>query len=301
MTLPNFFIIGAAKSGTSSLYMYLKQHPDIYMSPVKEPHFFSFDTKSKITKGPGDLIYKSITDFIEYQHLFDGVRGEKAIGEASTSYLYRPEAPNRIHDIVPKSKLIVILRNPVDRAFSAYMHVVRDRRETSNDFLEALSKEAERKANGWEPIWHFTSVGHYYEQLERYYKLFSKDQIQIFLYEELKTNQALLLKEIFNFLDVDSTFVPESSVNYNVTGEQKSKTIYSLTQWLFTKPNPIRWFSRQIFPDIWRGNVANRIRQRNLKQQQISSQARQQLQDLYRDEILSLQELINKDISCWLE
>ena len=150
MTLPNFLVIGAAKSGTSSLYMYLKQHPEIYMSPIKEPHFFSFDDESKMTKGPGDPIHKAITNFDDYQAQFDGVTDEKAIGEASTSYLYRPEAPGRIHAMLPDAKLIVILRNPVDRAFSAYMHVVRDKRETSKDFAEALSKEESRKAAGWE-------------------------------------------------------------------------------------------------------------------------------------------------------
>ena len=105
MTLPNFLIIGAAKSGTSSLYMYLKQHPEIFMSTVKEPHFFSFDNESKMTKGPGDPIHEAITDFNTYQALFDGVTDEKAIGEASTSYLYRPEAADRIHAIAPRCKV----------------------------------------------------------------------------------------------------------------------------------------------------------------------------------------------------
>ncbi len=185
MTLPNFLIIGAAKSGTTSLYVYLMQHPEIYMSPVKETHFFSFDSESKMTKGPGDPIHKAITDFNEYQALFDGVTDEKAIGEASTSYLYRPEAPGRIHKILPDAKLIAILRNPADRAFSAYMHVVRDERETAKDFAEALSYEENRKAAGWEPIWHFTSVGHYYEHLKRYYDLFHPDQIKVYLHEDL--------------------------------------------------------------------------------------------------------------------
>lgn len=301
MTLPNFFIIGAAKSGTSSLYMYLKQHPEIYMSPVKEPHFFSFDDESKMTNGPGDPIYKAITDLDEYQRLFDGVRDEKAIGEASTSYLYRPEAPKRIHTMLPNAKLIAILRDPAERAFSAYMHVVRDRRETAGDFLDALSREEERKVAGWEPIWHFTSVGMYYEQLSRYYRLFPKDQIRVFLYEDLNADQSALLREAFQFLEVTPTFIPESSVRFNVTGEQKNKLFHTATQWLFTQPNPVRWFSRKIVPDIWRGNVANWVRQRNLKKQQISPKARQQLLDLYRGEILMLQDLINKDLSQWLE
>jgi len=301
MTLPNFFIIGAAKSGTSSLYMYLKQHPEIYMSPVKEPHYFSFDDETKLTKGPGDPINKAITDFNQYQALFDKVSCEKAIGEASTSYLYRPEAPIRIHALLPEAKLIAVLRNPIERAFSAYMHVVRDRRETSENFLDALSREEERKAAGWEPIWHFSSVGLYAEQLSRYFALFPKDQLQIYLYEELQENQTALVRKVFQFLEVDDSFIPESSMRYNVTGEQKSKIYHSITDWLFTQPNPIRWFSRKVLPDIWRGNVASWMRQRNLKKHQIPQTERNILVEYFRKEIKELQSLINKDLSHWME
>jgi hypothetical protein len=300
MTLPNFMIIGAAKSGTSSLYMYLKQHPEIYMSPVKEPHFFSFDDESKLTKGPGDPIHKAITNFDEYQALFDNVTNEKAIGEASTSYLYRPEAPKRIHAMLPDTKLIIILRNPVDRAFSAYMHVVRDKRETAKDFTEALSLEDSRIAADWEPIWHFTNVGHYYEQLERYFKLFKKDQIKIFLYDELNTNQDKLIKDAYQFLEVDPTFSPESSVRYNVTGKQKNHFFFKATNWLFTNPNPIRWLSRQFFSDVQRGNFANWVRQKNLTKHSLSQDERNQLVNLYKDEILKLQTLTELDLSKWL-
>jgi hypothetical protein len=295
MTLPNFFIIGAAKSGTSSLYMYLKQHPEIYMSPIKEPHFFSFDDQSKYTKGPGDPIYKAITDFDAYQALFDGVRDENAIGEASTSYLYRPEAPRRIYNLLPDAKFIVILRNPVDRAFSAYMHVVRDRRETAQNFKAALALEEVRKAAGWEPIWHFTSVGYYHEQLSRYYSLFDREQISVFLFEELISNQENMLKKIFCFLNVDQDFKPESSIKFNVSGKQKSKLFYQITNWLFIKPNPIRWLSRKIIPD------ANWVRQQNLERPIMPTMVRQELVEIFREDILKLEDLIERDLSHWLE
>jgi hypothetical protein len=301
MTLPNFFIVGAAKSGTSSLYMYLKQHPDIFMSPVKEPHFFSFDNKSKYTNGPGDPIYKAITDLNKYEQLFYKVKNEKAIGEASTSYLYRPEAPVRINKMIPDAKIIAILRNPIERAFSAYMHVVRDQRETAKNFSEALALENSRINRDWEPIWHFTKVGMYNQQLLRYYQYFHKKQIRVFLYEELVQNKDVLLSDIFEFLNVDPDFRPASSVRFNVSGEQKSKLFYKLHFLLLNTPNPIQWFSRLIFPDIWRGNVANWIRQLNLTKKEISPETHKQLKNLYKDEINNLQELIGKDLSHWLE
>ena len=300
MPLPNFFIIGAAKAGTSSLYMYLKQHPQIFMSPIKEPHFFSYDSESKHTRGPGDPIHKAITELNDYQALFSGVTSETMIGEASTSYLYRPEAPGRIHAMVPQARLIAVLRNPVERAFSAYMHVVRDQRETAGSFAAALALEDERRAMGWEPIWHFTRVGRYHEQLSRYFALFDPGQIKIVLYEDLIQNQTGFLRDIFTFLQVDPDFNPVSVARFNVSGEQKSTAIYRLTRWLFLQPNPIRWLSRRVVPEIWRGNVASWIRQRNLRRSAMPAEVRAGLVELFRDEVLQLQDLIHRDLSSWL-
>lgn len=301
MTLPNFLIIGAAKSGTSSLYMYLEQHPKIYMSPLKEPHYFSFDSISKQTPGPGDAIHLAITDLEAYQHLFDPVKEEKAIGEASTSYLYREEAAERIHALIPHAKLIAILRHPAERAFSAYMHVVRDQRETAEDFEDALNQETLRKQENWDPIWHLTSVGFYYEQLSRYYRLFPQEQIKVYLYEDLVNEPIRLLQEIFTFLSVDPDFLPDSTVRFNVSGEQKSLFIHKLGLALFNSPNPIRWISRRIVPKTWRWKVTNWIRQQNLKKQQLPVHQREKLIDLYREDILKLQGLIDRDLSHWLK
>lgn len=301
MTLPNFFIIGAAKSGTSSLYMYLNQHPEIYMSPIKEPHFFSYDSVSKMTSGPGDTINQAITNLGSYKQLFSGVKAESAIGEASTSYLYRPEAAKRIHDMIPSAKLIVVLRNPTERAFSAYMHVVRDQRESARNFKEALSKETKRTKENWDPIWHFTKVGYYHEQLTRYYNLFPKEQIKVYLYDELVENPQMLLCDLFKFLSVDPNFAVDISVRFNVSGEQKSKIIHYLSNVIFLHPNPLRWISRKFIPERWRWKFTNWIRDRNLMKHDISPQERKELMHLFKEDILQLQDLIEMDLSIWLE
>lgn len=301
MTLPNFLIIGAAKSGTSSLYMYLKQHPEIFMSPVKEPHFFSFTDETKNTRGPGDSIPGAVTDILAYEELFDGVKNQKAIGEASPTYLYQPEAAKRIFELIPDVKIIVILRHPAERAFSAYMHVVRDRREDALNFGEALKLEDERKKNDWGPLWHYTSAGFYYDQLSRFYELFSGDQIKVFLYEELQKNELDLLKDIFNFLEVDPNFMPDSSIRFNVSGEQKSKFVHTLSLFLFNQKNPIRWLSRKFIPESWRWKFTCLVRDINLNKQSIPPKIKKDLINLYREDIMNLETLIKKDLSHWLE
>src|SRR5947209_2632070 len=127
--LPTFLIIGAMKSGTTALYHALRQHPDIWMSPEKEPHFFAFEDQEIPYAGPRDrYILESMTvrDIAAYRRLFEPGAAKAAAGEASVMYLYLPHVPPRVKERVPTARLIALLRNPVDRAYSSYMHMVRD-------------------------------------------------------------------------------------------------------------------------------------------------------------------------------
>jgi len=129
MTIPNFLIIGAAKSGTTSLYHALKQHPKIFMSPVKEPNFFALEGgELNYPQGTVDPRYlaQCITTKEEYNQQFEGVSNEIAVGEASPIYLYHPQAPVRIKNCLPNVKIIVILRNPIERAYSNFLHHIRE-------------------------------------------------------------------------------------------------------------------------------------------------------------------------------
>ena len=301
MNLPNFLIIGAAKSGTSALYRYMKQHPDIYMSPIKETHFFSYKDSPPNTRGPGDTINRAITDFDTYKSLFAGVTNELAIGEASPTYIYNMRAPLLIKQILPEARLITILRQPADRAFSAFMHVIRDKREPEKDFSKALELEQERINQNWGPIWHYEKGGYYFDQLSRYYNLFDRQQIRVYLHDEFSANPKLVLQDIFRFLGVDDQYIPDVSMKANVSGIQKSETADWMMERLFNRTNPLRYIARQIVSEDLRWRVTASVRGRNLNRPVIPPDIRVDLTARYREDILNLQKLIDRDLMHWLE
>jgi len=298
--IPNFLIIGAAKSGTTALYRYLKQHPEIFMPYRKEPHYFSFTDITKNTSGPGDYVRTAITDEREYQKLFDTVKTEKAIGEASPTYIYIPGTAQRIYAEIPNSKIIAILRHPADRAFSAYMHLVRDGFEQELDFEKALKKENERIKSNWGPIWHYKKAGLYYEQLLPYYKLFPRNNILIIVYDDYKKNPQEVNQRVFKFLEVDDCFQPDMSAKPNVSGIPKNKNWQSLMSYFFDKNNFFRTISRRIFSEQFRWRITSGLRNKNLVQLKMEPEIRTELIDYFREDILSLQQLINCNLSHWL-
>lgn len=305
MTMPNFLIIGAMKSGTTSLYYYLKQHPQIYMSAVKEPNFFALEGEKLNFNGPEGpglvnrwICDEATTTIEEYRSLFEGVSSETAIGEASPWYLYSPEAPSRIRRYIPEAKLIVVLRNPVDRAYSAFSQFVRDGREPLNDFTRALQAEEERIRNNWKWIWHYKKMGFYYGQLKRYYGTFEQEQIRVYLYEELNNNPTGVLQDVFRYLGVDDTFTPDISRRLNVSGAPKSKVLFAIME----KPNPVRTFLRPFLPERLRRRISTTLQNINLiEPEPLRQEIRRELIEVYRPDVLKLQHLIKRDLSGWLE
>src|SRR3954454_23553703 len=206
MTFPTFLILGAAKAGTTALYHYLKQHPEVCMSEIKETNFFALMGRPLDFRGPGDQEHInrfSVTTWGAYHSRFPDLTDAKAVGEASPLYLYSPEAPGRIARWLPRAKLVVILRDPVDRAYSAFLHLVRDGREAVRDFGEALRREKSRVADHWEHIWHYRAMGLYHEQLKRYADRFDRAQMRIYLHEDLEADPRGVLQDLFRFLGVD--------------------------------------------------------------------------------------------------
>ena len=222
MPLPNFLIIGAAKAGTTSLYYYLRQHPQVYMSPIKEPRFFALEGEILNFKGPAQGINQtSITSLDEYFHLFAGVTDEIAIGEASTLYLHSQRALEGIKRYLPNAKLIVILRNPIERAYSSYLHLVRDGYEALS-FEQALQAEEFRIQQKWQPLWYYSKRSFYYEAIKNYLDIFEHCQIKIYLYEDLAADSKYIFKDICGFLDIDDSFKPDTSIK-NSSGIPKNK------------------------------------------------------------------------------
>lgn len=188
---PTFLIVGAQKAGTTSMDFYLREHPDIFMYPKKEIHFFDNDERFALGR-----------DW--YEKHFSKRKDEKEIGECSPLYMYLENVPQRIYDMYPKIKLIFMLRNPVNRALSHYKMEVRAGRETKT-FADAIKSEEIRIVKGMyeKKYFSYKTRGLYLEQIERYVKLFDREQMHFVILEELKNNPENIMKNIFDFLEVD--------------------------------------------------------------------------------------------------
>lgn len=219
--MPNFLLIGAAKSGSSALWNFLDQHPSICMAVRKEPNFFSAAEIRPYCQEIGDKEYQ-LPDLAGYQGLYRHAGDETARGEASNSTLYFPGAAEQVKRHVPQAKLIAMLRHPADRAFSAYMHLRRDLREPVEDFREALDLEQKRIAAHWSFMWHYRRVGCYHPQLRRFYERFDASKIRVYLYDEFQASLQDVLRDIFLFLNVDDQFQPTLKTGFNQSGLPRS-------------------------------------------------------------------------------
>lgn len=290
--MPNFLIIGAQKAGTTSLYYYLRQHPQIYMSREKEAHFFSYENEKLTFHGPSHKLTIPITNIENYRKLFQEVSSEIAVGEASPSYLYIPKAVERIQNYVPDAKLIAILRNPTDRAYSNFLHCVQDGSEQLTDFEQAIRAEKARIHDNWGAMWHYVQKGFYYTQLKRFFDRFDPNQIRVYLYEDLQSSPINLVQDIFQFLGVDKEFVPDVSSKYNISGIPKNKTL----RFLMTGLTPISARLKPFLPAKLRQSIKKQI----LIKPELSLEVRRQLIQVYQEDILKLQDFIQQDLSKWL-
>lgn len=229
MTLPNFLIIGAAKAGTTSLRRYLAQHPEIYMANRGEPSFFAHLAGLPKAVGMGDNEWNFVTDLDEYRALFEEASDEAAIGEISPRYLYFPESAKAIKSHIPNAKIIAVLRDPVDRAYSHFLMNRQRGVEPAETLTSAFEREEERTNVGWGWDWRYQGLGLYNQQLRRYYDLFSPDQICILKYEDYQGSKERFFRRLFSFLEVDNQFVPDTAVKFREAIDVKSPRLRRLT------------------------------------------------------------------------
>jgi hypothetical protein len=271
------------------------------MCPLKGPRFFAFEGEEPDFRGPGDRkrVSRLITDIERYRALFAGVSDEKAIGEASAWHLYVPESAYRIRQYVPEAKLIAILRNPVDRAYSHFLYRLAQGGqggEPFTDFARALDAEEERVRERWGPSFHYKRMGFYHEQLKRYYELFEPEQIRVYLYEDLDEDACGVMQDMFQFLGVNDTTVPEI-LRHNVSGIPKSRTLQKFIQ----KPNSLKAVTKPLLPAKLRRRMRIKLQNRNLTKPPMPEGVHEELTEAYREDILKLQELIGRDLSSWLK
>lgn len=295
---PNFFVIGAGKSGTTSLYHYLKQHPQIFMCPVKEPKYFALAGHGLDFKGPGDarIVPETTTTESAYLALFDGAGQKPIVGEASTIYLGEWGAATRMARQVPDARLVAVLRHPAERAYSAYLHLRRDGFEMLESFEDALDAEAERARLGYYYHWYLRARGHYGRQLKEFYDVFPREQIRVYLYEDFAASPQRVLSDIFCFLGVDETFEADTSARHNQSGIPRNLKI----QKFLNKEHPLKQWLKRYIPEHAGHRMISMLQPRLVEKPGLPPDIRAKLTEAFRDDILLLQELIGRDLSHWL-
>ena len=314
MREPNFFIVGAPKAGTTSLYHYLDQHPDVYMSPMKEPCYFSEEIRSEhfepsfrkkaiqleadirqYVRGPMEkkLSGGIVRDWSDYLRLFSAATTQRAVGEASVIYLMSKTAAQAIVSRLPHARIIMVLRSPVDRAFSQYLHYVSDGLVTQSfrDHVRSCLRHGGEGLGVHEP---FLEMGFYAEQVQRYLNRFPRERIGIWIYEETKTRPVEFMREVFEFLRVDSSFTPDMSKRYHepqiARTVKANQILRRLGLWNMLKrmtPAPMRLSVRSA---VYRptGSTTMKPEDRSL------------MLEFYRSDIHQLEGILKRELHAWL-
>jgi hypothetical protein len=318
--LPNLFVIGAAKAGTTSLHHYLGQHPDIFMSPLKEPNFFAFTGTVPSFGGPDEAgrpffeqdrlrrekYAYSTLDRAEYERLFLQGKGRRYRGESSAAYLYFPGSAGRIRAATPDARIIAVLRHPVERAFSKYQQMRRDRAEPLETFALAVEAEPGRKQGNWSPTWLYLDRGWYGRQLQPFVDTFPPEQIHVLLYEDLRKDPAGTLRGIFRFLGVDPDVPVDTSEKHNVSAVAEVPRFGLVYQKLvrpFLNSPRIQSLVPERLVALARPLARRFLLKRSapVRVEKLSSELRAELTALFREDILLTGRLIGRDLSHWLE
>ena len=274
--LPNFFIGGAQKSGTTTLHWRLKEHPQVFIPDFpQEIHFF--DDAKNFERG-----------LRWYEGLFAGWKGQRAVGQTSPLYLYAPEVPERIHAVLPDARFVFILRDPVDRAYAHYWHSVKKGYE-GLDFAAALEAEPERIARGGlrRRDHSYLDRGRYAGQLQRYFERFGRQRTLVLLQDELSADPSRVEAACARFLDVDpAAFPPRSVAVYNVSQLPRSRSLQrAVGPW------------RRRLPRL--AAALDRLNLRTAPYPPLDAALRARLERLFEPEIRDLEELLGRELRGW--
>ena len=283
---PDFFLVGAAKSGTTSLFRYLAQHPSIFVPWKKEPNYFADPT----VHGGGE--YSTLDAYLRlYQDCPHDVRA----GDGSASYLPSRSSAARIKDARPDARILIILRNPVDRAYSHYWHQrVRFAEEMS--FEDAIEDEPRRIEQGRPYGFLYVRTGLYHDQVARFVDLFGS-QVRIHLFDDLRSDPDTLFRDVLSFLGVESEGPAGTARIHHRSGPLRSETLGRL----MAIPFPGRRKLAQRWPQRMRA-LRRAVTQRNVtRPPPMNPETRLRLTEVVRPDVERLQELLKRDLSAWLD
>ncbi len=300
MALPDFLVIGAPKAGTTALHAALAGHPALHMSPIKEPKFFLSDGPPPTRGGPGDaLTYREhVWKRDDYEALFDAAPAGTLRGESTPLYMYDRDAMRRIRDLIPRVRLIAIIRDPVERAHSNWTHLWSAGLEPVGDFVQACRDEERRIAAGWASFWHYTGLGRYGEQLEHIFSLFPREQVYVIRYRQLVDKPTATLDGIFDFLGVDQGVVTEVP-RQNVTAHPEATLAHRAVAQALRAGSAVGRFLPGSTPDAVTGRLERFLQRQHRERQPLSWQQRQELIPRFEPDLELLGRVLDADFSDW--
>lgn len=310
--LPNFFIIGAPKAGTTSLYHYLDQHPQIFMSAIKEPHFFSDEIREENCEPAirrrmardnralreflaGPMREKRfggiVTEWEDYVRLFANAANESALGEASVCYLWSKTAPSNIVERIPNARILVMLRDPADRAFSQYLNGLGNGAIRCS-FREHIRQNLRQASGQFSVDYPFLEFGLYFEQLSRYLERFGRN-VWVGFYENFRSHPIEVFQNICRFLEVAPEFSPDMARQHMEAQVPRMAGI-GWFKWSGLWQAAARVTPARLRPLIRRSLI------RKPGATRMDSADRHYLVDFYRQDIRKLASLLDRDLDAWL-
>ena len=273
MNWPNFYCVGAPKAGTTSLYYHLKEHPQIFLPKIKEPDYFRMERTTSIS-------------LEKYKSLYQEASGYPAVGDMTTIYLMDEEVPARIREVSPGAKIIVMLRDPVERAFSDYTYHRQAGHEHLESFREALRRYEDRQSKDWWLSEHYVKGGMYYGQVRRYLETFGNDQVLVLLFDDLVRSPNELLSRIARHIGVDPDFF---------TGLDCSEVH---NQYRMPKIGAIRWLKQLGAPKLLPHSIKLRLRLLffDFTKPSLEDDLRRLLQEIHDPDVTRLEELLGRKI-----
>ena len=301
MKKPNLFIVGQPKSGTSALHSFLSEHPDVYMSKVKEPHFFCKDFHEESDKYHGFQLYYPFRDENSYLKLFSQAISEKILGESSVLYLYSKVAAQEIHKFNPEAKIIIMLREPAQFLYSLHNQYVNTTFEKEKNFDKALALESLRmKGEHISPrimfpsLLYYSEIAKYYEQVKRFYEIFNPSQLKIIIFEDFIKDNDKTYREILKFLGVDYNF----AANYRSIYARK-KIRFEQLNYILNNP-VLTKISRSIFSQEFNEFIRKKIVEKFLLKEYSGSTMKQEIREKLRErlkpEVCKISQLIGVDL-----
>lgn len=295
----DFFCVGVAKAGTTTLHELLCLQDDVALPARKETNYFSFGMMGKPAfTGPLDgssVNEPTVTSFEDYENDFDKKQG-CLYGEICPSYMLEGAAQN-IHDHNPEAKIIILLREPVDRAYSNYQHLVRDGREHGS-FEEALAAEANRLADGWEWFWGLKQNSFYFDAVRQYFELFGKENVKIIFFEEFVKAQPEHLREIMKFVGMNSEMARFEELDSNKSGVVSAK--WRVLHKVLLSEGKLNSMLRGILPTAVRKRLGYLLKSFSTVKGAVSVETRAELSRGFSSDLHQLHELIGGKVSEWL-